>query len=307
MYSLIIVDYNTVEKTIEYIRQCKQKLFHEDGIHTIIIENGDQANAEDLLKSEFGKAKTYYSNSAKISVLTFENNEIMFCRTGKNLGYAKGNNLGVVLATEFYEDSYYILSNNDLIIEEKLDLVNITKLFDSMANCAVIGPKIISPQGQCQSPHKVKSAVSRLILYYWNMLLKIPYSDVDYTNESKNCCWVTGCFMFIRANAFKNAGMFDENTFLYAEEIILSERLVKCGYTTYFLDDLTIIHDHGQTVKKAMSALKGIECSFESNLYYYEEYKKCSRIVLTLAKINFLLFKKIFLIRHRIVEFIRRR
>ena len=56
-----------------------------------------------------------------------------------------------------------------------------------------------------------------------------------------------GSFFIVKTQDFINCGMMDPNTFLYAEEIILSEKLKKINKQVYYFPSVTVLHEHGQT------------------------------------------------------------
>ena len=65
----------------------------------------------------------------------------------------------------------------------------------------------------------------------------------------------------------------DPHTFLYAEEPILSERMLRVGRKTYFLPSVTVVHEHGTTIRKHIDSKKASWLQFRSNAYYYRTYK----------------------------------
>ena len=93
--------------------------------------------------------------------------------------------------------------------------------------------------------------------------------------------------MLCDAYKFEKAGKFDEKTFLYAEELILSERMKKKGYKTYYESGATIIHEGGFTTKKNYIPLRKLKQRLESELYYYKEYKKVKPIYIKMTKVLF--------------------
>ena len=111
--------------------------------------------------------------------------------------------------------------------------------------------------------------------------------DLDFDESSKKCYWVSGCFMFIRADAFDQVKGFDENTFLYAEEMILAERLIKKNYVSYYDAEYTIVHLGGGITKSSNSALKIMKFRFDSICYYNMQYRGISAMIIKLAKSNF--------------------
>ena len=240
MYSLIIVDYNSIKNTIEYVLSCKESLGTLGASHIVILENGAFDGTLDELCSYFGNYETCEISEIEQKIYKFSNGfqEILYCFSGDNLGYAKGNNLAISIAASVWNDPYYIVSNNDLVFKDQIDLTLVDKIFKEDDSVGVIGPSIITPNGETQSPRRWQSATHRLILNYWILSLSGIFSERlrnklfnsfanDTIIEAKSgvCAWVSGCFMFIRAEAFQKCNMFDENTFLYAEEMILANRM----------------------------------------------------------------------------------
>jgi hypothetical protein len=61
---------------------------------------------------------------------------------------------------------------------------------------------------------------------------------------------LSGACLWVSRAALSNAGLFDENFFMYAEDIDFSYRLEKAGYINYYFADTTIIHFKGKSTKK---------------------------------------------------------
>lgn len=61
---------------------------------------------------------------------------------------------------------------------------------------------------------------------------------------------LTGAFMMIRREAIEKAGLFDPSFFMYGEDIDLSWRLVKAGFTNYFVAEARITHFKGRSTEK---------------------------------------------------------
>ena len=306
MYSLIIVDYNSVKNTIAYVLSCKEKLGKVGSSHIVILENGEFEGTLKELTSFFGDYEICEIDGVEQTIYKFRNDfqEIYYCHSGANLGYAKGNNLAIRIAENIWADPYYIVSNNDLVFKDAIDISLVSKIFDENVSVGVIGPAVITPELESQSPRYWQSAVHRLILNYWisvfggifgskaRMLLWNKYANDTVKNaESGLCGWVSGCFMFIRAKAFEEAGMFDPNTFLYAEEMILTKRLQQVGYNIYYLKEIEVTHNHAQTTKKTISQLKILEIDFLANCYFYKNYLNTPPIIIFLAKLSFKLLK----------------
>lgn len=315
MYSLIVVDYNALDTTIEYVRRCYDCLSMEGAGHTVIVENGSSEGTLESMRLRFGEPDELQLPDIPVALYLYRNAEqqICYCNSGANLGYAKGNNLGIHIAQTLWQDFGYIISNNDLVFDNDLDLNYINKLFRSDPSIGIIGPKVITPTGEIQSPRLWQSPLRRLFGTYWiemlgSILPKNMYSrlwrkfcfDTDDQASSGYCDWLMGCFFFARADIMHKAGLFDEYTFLYAEEMILSKRLEAVGAHPYFCAEQKIIHNHGQSTRNAISAIRVKELDLDANCYFYKAYWGCGNWVITLAKLNFSLYKAIFLLWQKI-------
>ncbi|MBO5867939.1 MAG: glycosyltransferase family 2 protein [Oscillospiraceae bacterium] len=306
MYSLILVDYNSLDATISYIDKCRNALGIVGASHIVIVENGSNEHAVARLQAVYGSCQTLEKEgiSQPLYLFTQEDCQIVYCYSGDNLGYAKGNNLGAQIAQTLWADPYYIVSNNDLYFEGEFDLQIAEALFDAHPEIGVIGPQVTTPAGQVQSPRRWISAYRRLVipiqLYslgsilpkkFYNKLKDRFCEDLCPDAVTGPCGWVSGCFMLLRASAFHEAEMFDPYTFLYAEEPILSRRMERAGYSVWFCRELSVIHNHAQTTRNALSRLRIVELDFGAMCYYYKTYTDASGFVLWLAKCNFAIFK----------------
>lgn len=292
MYSVIIVDYKSMNKTIDYIERFREQSINNELNHYIVVDNSPQKQCDIFCGNGYVDKKHIEIDEDVIYVFVKNDEKIYYCFANDNLGYAKGNNLGAKISRALFRDEYYIFSNNDLALKTKFDGEVFNKLFLSNKDIAVIGPRIVGKDGKEQSPHKRISAVIRLIAYYW--LYRWPFRwkpDYDYNGCSKYCYRVMGCFMIVKAQCFELVGGFDTKTFLFAEEPILSERLLKKHFKTYFYNEWTIVHEHGASIKKIGYVLKSEQWAFDSNCYYYKQYRNVSNVVLFIAKINFAFYK----------------
>ena len=309
MITLIVTDYKTMEQTVRYICDFQQK--SNQSVHVVIVDNSD----DDMINWE-AFSPTQQESRREVSVEGIHNRvfsvkecneEWVIVQGGQNLGYARGNNLGARVADSLYNDNYYLFSNNDLLIRtERLSLEMLTEPMEQQETVAAVGPKIVGLDGEPQSPRKKISIMKMLFAPYFDMLLPPGWkitgkiTDLDYTGCSKKCYWVSGAFICVDSKKFWQVGGFDEHTFLYAEEKILSERFAEAGYDFFFTDELELLHNHGQTVKSTIGVLKGITCSFESSAYYAKEYLGASGVVLFWAKIHFKIFSLLFRIKKKI-------
>ena len=79
---------------------------------------------------------------------------------------------------------------------------------------------------------------------------------------------LSGCFMFLRLSTLKEVGLFDENIFMYLEDIDLNRRIHR-RYKTIFYPFTEVIHQHQKESYKSKKLLKA---HIKSAIYYFNKY-----------------------------------
>lgn len=162
---------------------------------------------------------------------------IILVKSPHNGGFAKGNNLGAKVAQIVFKPEYLLFTNNDILFPEQIDINQLVRHLYESSNIAIVGPKILGLNGKPQSPARQVDIWHRWIYpmlfwpfgYYLKSIGKITQKSGDTIPNavSGTVYRVMGSFMLCHSQRFFECGMFDENTFLYGEEMILSERLKK--------------------------------------------------------------------------------
>ena len=180
------------------------------------------------------------------------------------------------------------------------DIFDMKKLIHSFtidSKIGLIGPKVIGVNGERQSPCMKMSLVKR----WWLKQLIFPFnafhkkikkidSDVIELNQSQFVYRIIGAFMLFKQKVFEDIGGFDNNTFLYAEEPIIAEKLLNKGYKTYYQNDVQIVHEEGGTTKSNNYVSDKVikeKRVYKSEMYYFKVYRKESRFALKLTDIIF--------------------
>lgn len=310
--TIVIIDYKSAEATLSYLDEIKNNIYPNDCIDIIIVDNTRDRfflHDEKVLNSiRINEYKSICGHESAIA--SYRDIPVVICYADDNLGYAKGNNLGFEISEEIFKNKYVIFSNNDLLFRGKFNLESFLSPFEN--NCvAAVGPSVVDISGKIQqNPHKYLSFWQDTVINFYHMLSDRLFgfweSDIDYSGDSKICDWLSGCFMAVRARYFGDINGFDDNTFLYSEEVILSERFDKLGKVSYFNNDVCIVHNHSSVVKDNMSEVNRMRLSVESTRYYYSRYKGVKRGKLILASILFEIFVPLYLIKQFVKKIIGR-
>lgn len=180
----------------------------------------------------------------------FSDPRIRYLFPGRNLGFGKAHNLA--LRDCLPSSQYHLVLNPDVYF----DPVVLEKLFHFMEETTQAGlvlPKVLYPNGTTQRickllPTPLNLATRRFVPFSHVLFRKM--NDRYEMNFSKyhaimNVPFLSGCFMFLRAEALKEVGLFDDRFFLYAEDTDLSRRIHQ-KFKTLFYPSVEIHHVHAR-------------------------------------------------------------
>jgi GT2 family glycosyltransferase len=198
------------------------------------------------------------NNSTDNSVNIIKDNykKALLLESPINLGFSKGNNYGVKHAN----GSFILLLNNDTIL--KSDLKQSIDLMQNEKTIGLMGARMIGADGEYRhsagrfpSPQRIamisKMLEKRGFFNTGNFPQKTPRNGyhVDF---------VEGSFMLIKKNLWDEINGFDENFFMYGEDVDLCYRLRKSGYHVIYNPHVEYIHFSGFNPKRDLFIVKGI-------------------------------------------------
>lgn len=255
----VIVNYRLkyfLEQTLLSVREAYTKI---PG-HTIVIDNNSGDDSIDFLKERFP--------------------DVTFICNTENAGFAKANNQGFALA----DTDYILVLNPDTIIGENT-LKDTVEFMDSHNDCAAIGVKMIDGNGNFL-PESKRSFPS-----IWNSFCKLfglsalfPKSRIFARyhmrylseNEIHKIEVLAGAFMLLRTSVVKEVGGFDEDFFMYGEDMDLSYRMASDGRSNYYIPT-PIIHYKGECTKT--ESMNYVKIFYEAmHIFYRKHYPRRSFI-----------------------------
>lgn len=231
--SVIIVNYNVKHFVEQCLISAQKALKNVDG-EIIVVDNHSMDGSVELIRQKFPNIKLIASK--------------------KNLGFSKGNNLGIEQAT----GEYILLLNPDTLVEEDT-FEKVISFMDNNHKAGGLGVKMIDGKGHFLPESKRGLPTPRVAFYKMFGLSKLfPRSrefgqyHLTYLNENEihEVDVLSGAFMLLRKTALDKVGLLDETFFMYGEDIDLSYRIQLGGYKNYYYPKTKIIHYKGESTKK---------------------------------------------------------
>ena len=278
---VIILNYNQPELTIACANSVLAQTYRN--FEVVIVDNG----------SRIDKIKYLEDNKPAQAILI---------KSEINIGYAKGNNFGCSAITGSAPDYYFVL-NNDTVINDSLAIAKLVDVFRLKGErCAIVAPLVdtittnedVFKQIQGRKLLKTRD----LIISQSAFLSRTPYGKKvtgEFLYKAKmplranslyevDC--VSGAAFVIKSSYCRNNEIFDPNTFLYFEEIILGEELLKQYLKSFINTEVVVQHYHGMSSGKRgkKQPFKMFKYGLESELYFYQKYRNMSYPKVLLVK-----------------------
>lgn len=235
--TIVIVTYNSYS----LIYDCLNSIFAHndigDDLDVIVVDNAssDQSKTFSLIQRVFGDK----------NILTFN--------SGGNVGYGRGNNLGISKTLS----EIVIVMNPDVRLVKPI-FSSIVSEFNK-SNIGLAGVSFVDGS----LPYYFKPEYSNI---YRSLLIKLYVKGNTYDSKKM---YMSGSFLIFDRETFIKAGKFDEKIFMYYEEPDITNRILAVGKDVKWLKNLKVLHlAHG---RKFNSHLNSIQMhSFE---YYCHKYR----------------------------------
>jgi GT2 family glycosyltransferase len=195
-------------------RGCVESVRAEPGVDVLVVDNGSREPLGDTLA---GRATVV--------------------RSGENLGYAGGANLGIRRALEGGADVVLLL-NNDVRLRRGATAIALEAL-RADPRIATVGPKVLARE----DPSRLWLAWGDVT--YGPSLVALRGAgapDGAAWNEARDVDWIAGCTMWIRRDALAAVGLLDETFFAYHEEVDWCTRARAAGWRVVYRPDAVVTH-----------------------------------------------------------------
>lgn len=242
--SVIILSYNT-QQLLDNCLTSIYKQIKEISFEIIVLDNSSRDKSVQLVKNKYPKIKLIISD--------------------KNLGFAKGINLAAKSAS----GKCLLLLNSDA---QLLD-INVNKMYHHLSSDkknGVEGGLMLNSDNSLQrSTGKFYTLLPAL-----TMLIKGDKHElINPVNGIYKTDWVSGGFMMIKRDIFNQLAGFDENFFMYMEDMEFCYRVRKWGFNIYFFPEAKAAHFSQGSSNRTFAIVniyKGLPYFFKKHRKLYE-------------------------------------
>src|SRR5665213_807447 len=250
--SIIIVSWNT-KKYMEEVLTSLSTIDGKLSAEIIVVDNASADGTPDMIRAQFPNVK--------------------LIETGANLGFAKGNNVGIKEAT----GSYICLINSDVNVPS--DCLNKMHAYmEQNPSIGLLGPGMMRPDG------KVYRSGMRFPSL-WNLFVRALFLDSLFKgagifggylmkdfrfDQTRDIDVLNGWLWMARREALEQVGPLDGRFFMYAEDVDWCKRFHLAGWRVVFFSEASAIHYGGASAASARSRFN-VEMQ-RANLQYWKKY-----------------------------------
>lgn len=247
--SIIIVSWNVRE----LLRKCLASIFDQTKIpfEVIVVDNASSDGSAEMVAERFP--------------------QVRLIRNNKNVGFGKANNQGTKLA----RGKYVIFLNDDTEVKDGA-LDKMVVCLEAQPEIGIVGARLLNPDGSLQRGTarqfpSFKILVTMLLGWHSFLLnrdwLRQYYLlDENFTRDTE-VDQVMGASLMTRKNLLDKLGGFDEEFWIWFEEVDLCQRYKEAGYKIYVVGRAEIIHHQGKSFVQILKIKKF--CQLARSLLIY--------------------------------------
>ena len=268
--SVIILNYNVRYFLEQCVLSVQKALEGIDG-EIIVIDNNSSDDSCPMMKQRFPNVK--------------------LIANPENFGFPKGNNIGVEQA----KGEYICILNPDTVVSEDT-FTKVLSFAKEQNDLGIVGCKLIDgtgnflPESKRGIPTPWVSFTKIFGLYKLfpkSKLFNQYYAQHLHKNKTGKVEILVGAFMVMQRELYNEIGGFDENCFMYSDDIDLSYRVLKEGKYNYYFHETSVIHYKGESTVKDETYMKRFQ---EAMNFFYKKHFKVSVFFSLFMKIGIVFF-----------------
>jgi GT2 family glycosyltransferase len=240
----VVVNWNLPDDTTACVESLLRSTYTNHRV--VIVDNGSEEACLAQIRTRF----------ASVPLLA----------TGENLGYAGGNNAGIVYALEQGAD-YVLILNNDAVVDEAC-ISQLVRAAEDDPSRGILGPAIYY-HGQ----HSTRFWRLGAVKQPWLPIPREIGRDEKDTGQYQTVFpvnYVTGCAMLVRGEVFAAVGLLDTSYFMYYEDADFCQRVQTEGYKIAVVPQARVWHKVSHSSQKRGSVTEYYRT--RNRIVFYNRY-----------------------------------
>ena len=218
--SVVIVTFNA----LPWVERCIESVH---GLDVIVVDNGSTDGTVELVRERFSDVRLIEQ---------------------ENKGMGGGNNAGMRAAGGRY---FFLLNSDAWVVDNAID--ELVEFADAHPEAAIVGPKLLNTDGTLQRSARGEPTLWRLATEYLAIRKLAPRSGRlnplyrgDFGHDRvEEVDWLSGPALLVRREAADAVGLFDEDFFMFSEEVDWMTRFLRAVWKVLFFPDAEVVHVGG--------------------------------------------------------------
>jgi hypothetical protein len=175
--------------------------------------------------------------------------QVKLINNTNNIGFANANNLAISQCT----NRFILVLNPDTVIKPDA-LPTLIRYLDEHPRSGAVGPRVLNPDGTLQTSCYPAPTLARQLWKLLHLDSLHAFGEYDQTRwdqkRDRHVDVIQGACLLLRKEALDQVGLFDEDYFMYTEEVDLCYRLKKAGWELTWVPHAEVIHYGGQSTQQ---------------------------------------------------------
>lgn len=229
----IVVSYDTRE----LLAECIASIPAQDNVEIIVVDNGSSDGSPAMVRESFPRVRVIENEA--------------------NLGFVAATNQGIRAG----RGRYVLLLNSDAALLDGA-LKAMVELADATPRAAIVGARVLNPDGSFQASHARFPTVSIELLILtgfgrWMYGPWYPSHGPDDFRAPAAVDYVSGACLLARRAAIDEVGPLDEGYFMYVEEVDWCYEMKRAGWQVWYQPHASVTH-HGAASSRGAAAREAL-------------------------------------------------